>query len=244
MDGYAETRTHREAAAIVTAEQIVRALAATDPYKEKGDWCGLCGLVASRPHDEGCLWRLAVEWVTTQDSPAPPVVAYDVALHLAFTDKHGHGWTDSGRWTIEARSEHEALVLAALKEEVPKGHTASAMPHVSVALSSEERAVQLQMDRALYGVAFTEAGQRVDPTSIKPVSELFGLRVELDPSVLRGTFRLKQAAVCPVCGQEEPPPPLPVTPAEALATWPEVIACACSSCGTELWWDCGTWRQF
>lgn len=67
----------------MTAEQIVRALAATDPYGIPADsgsmlcvFCGgrdALGIKPVRPrkpedHESSCLWRLAVEWVTAQDA--------------------------------------------------------------------------------------------------------------------------------------------------------------------------------
>lgn len=57
----------------MTAEQIVRALAALDPdYHTTGMWhgCGLCEAalpVYVTDHKPDCPWRLAVEWVAQQD---------------------------------------------------------------------------------------------------------------------------------------------------------------------------------
>jgi len=54
----------------MTAEQIVRALAAADPICEDAWYgCGLCGSVGVQadPHEPDCPWRLAVEWVAAQD---------------------------------------------------------------------------------------------------------------------------------------------------------------------------------
>lgn len=58
----------------MTAEQIVRALAATDPVSTDGVWiqCKLCydDHAEGRPleHEPECPWRLAVEWVAEQDA--------------------------------------------------------------------------------------------------------------------------------------------------------------------------------
>ncbi len=56
----------------MTAEQIVRALAAADPTVSSGewDWCGTCDSrwpIEADDHDPACPWRMAVEWVAEQD---------------------------------------------------------------------------------------------------------------------------------------------------------------------------------
>lgn len=59
----------------MTAEDIVRTLASTDPcgYSEEGEdyhWCALCrASVPVRPddHADTCVWRLAVEWAHQHD---------------------------------------------------------------------------------------------------------------------------------------------------------------------------------
>ncbi len=60
----------------MTAEQIVRALAAVDPGPD-AQGCRFCEGWVGRgyawhpptPHDADCPWRLAVEWVAAQDAP-------------------------------------------------------------------------------------------------------------------------------------------------------------------------------
>jgi hypothetical protein len=54
----------------MTAEQIVRALAADEPivWSSGGEWhaCGVCDAslpMKAEDHEADCPWRLAVEWV-------------------------------------------------------------------------------------------------------------------------------------------------------------------------------------
>lgn len=69
----------------VTAEQIVRALAASDPYAHAaGEWhsCGLCEKALATTvaeHDLGCPWRLAMEWVGDEDAVAALAAGLSVA---------------------------------------------------------------------------------------------------------------------------------------------------------------------
>lgn len=56
----------------MTAEQIVRALAAADP-NVRGGWgghrCAFCHAVRGiEDHRPDCPWRLAVEWVAAQEA--------------------------------------------------------------------------------------------------------------------------------------------------------------------------------
>lgn len=55
----------------MTAEQIVRALAAADPTRNDWHSCAFCGRhpidrTASK-HDPDCSWRMAVEWIAQQE---------------------------------------------------------------------------------------------------------------------------------------------------------------------------------
>lgn len=78
----------------MTAEQIVRALAAADPVVMRSDGylrCGLCTVNGFSPlpaekHWDDCPWRLAVEWVAEQDGPRANPTKVALAVREAVAD--------------------------------------------------------------------------------------------------------------------------------------------------------------